>query len=109
MGIETRVFGSLASGRFGVASDIDLAVTCPRDRKCTIESHAQEIAGDIPVEVVCLDELLSGRTAVWTNCATPGKPASRRRWPMLPAFIDLFADLDDLVKPEAGMLAEASS
>ncbi|EKV32041.1 Long-chain-fatty-acid--CoA ligase [Caenispirillum salinarum AK4] len=28
---------------------------------------------------------------------------------MLPAFVDLFADLDDLVKPEAAMLSEAAA
>ncbi|EKV32042.1 hypothetical protein C882_3106 [Caenispirillum salinarum AK4] len=57
LGIETWVFGSLVSGRFGVASDLDLAVRCPHARKYAIESRAQEIAGDIPVEIAYLDEL----------------------------------------------------
>lgn len=57
LGCRTFLFGSMAQGTSGATADIDLAVECPDRHRYRIESRAQEIAGDIPVDVVYLDEL----------------------------------------------------
>jgi predicted nucleotidyltransferase len=58
MGVSTRVIGSLATGRFGPSSDVDLLVTdCPRHLKYAIEGLVEERLGGLPFDVVYLDEV----------------------------------------------------
>lgn len=57
LGCRTFVFGSMVRGSSGPAADLDLAVDCPETQRYRIEARAQEIAGDIPVDIVYLDEL----------------------------------------------------
>lgn len=58
LGIEARIVGSLASGRFRAASDIDfLIVACPRHLKYGIEGIVEECLGGLPFDVIYLDEV----------------------------------------------------
>ena len=57
-GVSARVTGSLATGRFGPGSDVDLLVTdCPRALKYTIESLVEDCLDGIPFDVIYLDEV----------------------------------------------------
>jgi predicted nucleotidyltransferase len=58
MGVTARVFGSLATGRFGLDSDIDfLVVECPRHLKYGIEGAVEDCLVGLPFDVVYLDEV----------------------------------------------------
>jgi len=58
MGVTARVIGSLASGRFGPKSDIDLLIVdCPRHLKFAIEGTIEEGLRGLPFDVVYLDEV----------------------------------------------------
>jgi len=58
MGVTARVIGSLATGRFGPASDIDLLVVdCPRHLKYGIEGIVEDCLAGLPFDVVYLDEI----------------------------------------------------
>jgi predicted nucleotidyltransferase len=58
LGVTARVIGSLASGRFGPTSDIDLLITqCPRHLKYAIEGTIEEALRGLPFDVVYLDDI----------------------------------------------------
>jgi predicted nucleotidyltransferase len=58
LGVEARVFGSLASGGFSRFSDIDFLVTrCPHDLKYAIEGVVEDCLEGFHFDVVYLDEL----------------------------------------------------
>lgn len=58
MGVETSVFGSLASGGFSQHSDIDLLVTkCPQHLKYAIEGIVEDSLEGFRFDVVYLDEI----------------------------------------------------
>ena len=57
-GVETLIVGSLAKGGFGPWSDVDILVTaCPRALRYAIEGHVEDCLGDIPGDVLYLDEV----------------------------------------------------
>ena len=46
-GVTAKIFGSLANGDFGTASDIDILITtCPRSLKYRIESTVEDALDD---------------------------------------------------------------
>jgi len=58
MGVTARVIGSLATGRFGPGSDVDfLIMECPRHLKYRIEGVVEDCLGDLPFDVVYIDEI----------------------------------------------------
>ena len=58
MGIEAAVFGSLATGRFKLHSDVDYLVRrLPPELKYRIEGLVDRIMGDIPFSLVYEDEI----------------------------------------------------
>src|SRR6478609_6842983 len=58
IGVTARVIGSLASGRFGPKSDIDLLIVdCPHHLKYAIEGTIEEGLRGLPFDVVYLDEV----------------------------------------------------
>ncbi len=64
LGVEAKVFGSLAQGRFTPHSDIDfLVVSCPRNLKYAIEGRIEDRLGGTPFDVAYLDELPPGKRA----------------------------------------------
>ena len=61
-GVEVRIVGSLATGRFGTHSDIDLLVTrCPRYLKYGIESDVEDVLMGFPFNLIYLDEVSERR------------------------------------------------
>jgi predicted nucleotidyltransferase len=57
-GVDAVVAGSLASGEFGAASDVDFLVrSCPRHLKYKIESLVEDIMDEIHFDVVYREEL----------------------------------------------------
>ena len=58
-GVEARVTGSLAQGRFGTHSDVDLLILELPDEalRYRIETDVEAVMGDIPFDVIYLDEL----------------------------------------------------
>jgi predicted nucleotidyltransferase len=68
--VDAVVTGSLARGKFGIYSDIDLLVTsCPRRLKYAIESIVEDILNGIPFDVIYLDELPPWKAANFTEGA----------------------------------------
>jgi predicted nucleotidyltransferase len=58
LGVKARIIGSLASGRFRPGSDIDfLIVECPRHLKYAIEGIVEDCLGELPFDVIYLDEV----------------------------------------------------
>ena len=69
-GVSARVTGSLAAGRFGPGSDVDLLVTdCPRALKYTIESVVEDCLGGLPFDVIYLDEVPAPKRAHFLGIA----------------------------------------
>jgi predicted nucleotidyltransferase len=69
-GISALVIGSLAKGKFGPDSDIDFLLTsCPRKFKYAIEAEVEDILGDLPFDVIYLEEISSDRVARYTSGA----------------------------------------
>jgi predicted nucleotidyltransferase len=63
-GVSVRVTGSLATGRFGSGSDVDLLVTdCPPALKYAIESLVEDCLGGLPFDVIYLEELPASKRA----------------------------------------------
>ncbi len=61
-GISALVIGSLAKGDFGPGSDIDFLLTSyPRKYKYAIEAAVEDILGDLPFDVIYLDEIPAER------------------------------------------------
>lgn len=59
-GVSVLVTGSLADGDFGLFSDVDFLVTaCPRPLKYAIEGLVEDLMGELPFDVIYLDELSS--------------------------------------------------
>jgi predicted nucleotidyltransferase len=57
-GVRAGVFGSLATGRFGLHSDVDFIVTdCPPGLRYRIEADVEERMHGIPFDVVYADEM----------------------------------------------------
>ncbi len=57
-GVEAAVVGSLARGTFREHSDVDvLILACPPHRKYTLETGVERHMGDLPFDVLYLDEL----------------------------------------------------
>lgn len=57
-GVNVKVVGSLAEGRFGPHSDIDfLVVECPRELKYRIEGDIEDAAIEFRFDAVYLDEI----------------------------------------------------
>lgn len=70
MGVEARIFGSLAMGIFSSRSDVDfLVVSCPTELKYTIEGRVEDLMGDLPFDVVYLDEIPVSRRERFTRHA----------------------------------------
>jgi predicted nucleotidyltransferase len=70
IGVDAVVTGSLARGKFGMYSDIDLLVTsCPRRLKYAIESIVEDILNFIPFDVIYVDELPPWKVARFTEGA----------------------------------------
>lgn len=68
--VRAVVTGSLARGRFGPHSDVDLLVTaCPRHLKYAIEGIVEDALAGIPFDVIYLDELPCWRLARFTEGA----------------------------------------
>lgn len=68
--ISALVIGSLAKDRFGPDSDIDFLLTsCPRKYKYAIEAEVEDILGDLPFDVVYLDEIPADRIERFTSGA----------------------------------------
>ena len=68
LGVQVIVTGSLARGRFGRHSDVDLLVTeCPRHLKYAIEGVVEDELAGIPFDVVYLDELPQWKIASFTG------------------------------------------
>jgi predicted nucleotidyltransferase len=62
LGVAALVTGSLARGRFGLHSDVDLLITsCPRSRKYAIEGVVEDALGGLPFDVIYLDEIPAHR------------------------------------------------
>jgi predicted nucleotidyltransferase len=61
-GISALVIGSLAKGKFGPDSDVDFLLTsCPRKYKYAIEAQVEDILGDLPFDVIYLEEIPADR------------------------------------------------
>jgi predicted nucleotidyltransferase len=61
-GVSALVIGSLAKGHFGAHSDVDFLLTsCPREYKYAIEAKVEDIMGDLPFDVVYLEEIPKDR------------------------------------------------
>ena len=57
-GVHAGVFGSLATGRFGLHSDVDFIVLeCPQALRYRIETDIEEHMRGIPFDVAYADEL----------------------------------------------------
>jgi len=57
-GVQAGVFGSLATGRFDLHSDVDFIVTeCPPGLRYSIETDVEERMHGIPFDVVYADEM----------------------------------------------------
>ena len=70
LGVRAVVTGSLARGRFGPHSDVDLLVTaCPRHLKYAIEGIVEDALAGMPFDVIYLDELPCWRLARFTEGA----------------------------------------
>ena len=70
LGVAVLVTGSLADGRFGPHSDVDLLITrCPRDLKYAIEGIVEHCLGDVSFDVVYLDEVPSWKVDGFTRRA----------------------------------------
>lgn len=58
LGVTAEIIGSLADGRFGGTSDIDLLVIdCPRQLKYAIESVVEDCLPGFSFDVLYMDEL----------------------------------------------------
>ncbi len=69
-GISAMVIGSLAKGKFGPESDIDFLVTsCPRKYKYAIEAEVEDILGDLPFDLIYLEEIPADRVERFTSGA----------------------------------------
>jgi predicted nucleotidyltransferase len=68
MGVTARVIGSLAAGRFGPGSDVDfLIMECPRHLKYAIEGVVEDHLGELPFDVVYIDEIPSWKLDRFTR------------------------------------------
>jgi predicted nucleotidyltransferase len=69
-GISALIIGSLAKGNFGPDSDIDFLITCcPRKYKYAIEAKVEDILGDLPFDLVYLEEIPADRVEQFTTGA----------------------------------------
>jgi hypothetical protein len=74
LGVTARVIGSLATGRFGPASDIDfLVVDCPHHLKYGIEGIVEDSLAGLPFDVVYLDEVPAHKVDRFTREAVEAK------------------------------------
>ena len=70
LGVEAAIIGSLSKGTFGPCSDVDiLIVKCPASLKYAIESIVEDRLGDIPFDVIYLDEIPPHKIAGFTEGA----------------------------------------
>ena len=70
VGVHAVVTGSLARGRFGAHSDIDLLVTsCPRRLKYAIEGLVEDVMAGVPFDLIYLDELTAAKLSRFTEGA----------------------------------------
>lgn len=68
MGVHAVVTGSLACGRFGPHSDIDLLVVeCPKHLKYAIEGIVEDQLAGMPFDLVYLDEVPQWKLASFTG------------------------------------------
>ena len=68
VGVHAVVTGSLARGRFGLYSDVDLLVTeCPRHLKYAIEGIVEDQLAGMPFDVIYLDEVPQWKLASFTG------------------------------------------
>jgi len=64
------VTGSLADDTFDLHSDIDfLVVKCPRDMKYALEAIVEDALGNIPFDVIYLDEIAPRKLRSFTDKA----------------------------------------
>lgn len=57
-GVTAQVIGSLATGEFGSASDVDILITrCPQHLKYALEGMVEDCLGELRFDVVYLDEV----------------------------------------------------
>lgn len=60
--VDAVIFGSLASGKFYLDSDVDFLIrACPRQLKYRIELLVEDLMDDIPFDVVYRDEVPAQR------------------------------------------------
>ena len=58
LGVDVKVIGSLANGRFGQSSDIDfLVLECPRHLKYGIEGIVEDCLQGFRFDVIYLDDI----------------------------------------------------
>jgi predicted nucleotidyltransferase len=68
--VEVLVTGSLADGSFDLHSDIDfLVINCPREMKYALEGIVEDALGDIPFDVIYLDEVAPRKLGSFTEKA----------------------------------------
>lgn len=57
-GVQAGIFGSLATGKFSLASDVDILVlSCPEDLRYSIETEIGEVMHGFSFDVAYLDEV----------------------------------------------------
>jgi predicted nucleotidyltransferase len=57
-GVQAGVFGSLATGRFGLHSDVDfLVLECPQKLRYRIETEVEDAMHGLPFDVAYADEM----------------------------------------------------
>jgi hypothetical protein len=70
MGVTARVIGSLATGRFGLHSDVDfLIIDCPHDLKYSIEGTVEDCLAGLSFDVIYLDEIPAYKLERFTRAA----------------------------------------
>jgi predicted nucleotidyltransferase len=70
LGVNAKVIGSLAKGKFGPFSDVDLLiVSCPPELKYAIEGKVEDRLIDIPFHVVYLDEIPTPKVSSFADGA----------------------------------------
>lgn len=57
LGVEAKLVGSLVLDKFAAGSNVDfLILKCPQHLKYKLESHVEDLMGDIRFDVVYADE-----------------------------------------------------
>lgn len=69
--VTAQIIGSLAAGQFGQHSDVDfLIIDIPDPLRYAIEWRVEDIMGDIPFDIVYLDEVPDWKRGKFISMAT---------------------------------------